>query len=260
VSIRFVIVVLLALPTLLGCETLQSVLETAPKPDASITDVRLSGLSLDGADLDFDVEVRNPYDVGLPLADIEYALAGTGNEAFLSGSLGNGKTIKARSSRTLTVPARVNFASLLGTVTGVRPGDVVPYTADLTIPNVPTVSVEKLAWEDLSFNTASGVIALRVENTNGFPISLDTLDYGLKLAGSNIASARVTDAASLDAGDATVIEIPLSFSPKQFGLGLFNLLRGADADYAFTGDLAVTTPFGPLQMPVNSEGKTPFQF
>ena len=115
-----------------GCSTVESLLASAEKPSARITDVRMNDLSLEQVTLDFDVEIENHYDVALPLADLGYALSSGGNE-FLVGDAPISGRVPARSSRVVTVPADVSFAPLMNAVRGVRPGSVVPWNANLDL-------------------------------------------------------------------------------------------------------------------------------
>jgi LEA14-like dessication related protein len=100
------------------------------KPTAAITGMKLQDMSLTDVTMLFDVKVDNPYLVALPLGNLDYALASQGQQ-FLSGNSLIQGTIPAQGSKTLPVPLKVNFMKLLNAVKGVRPGDSVPYKADL---------------------------------------------------------------------------------------------------------------------------------
>lgn len=278
---RAALTALIALATgLAGCETLQGFVDTAPKPSARIKAVNLGALSLEQAALNFDVEIDNPYSVGLPLVDLDYAIASDGR-AFLSGAAPISGSIPARGSRIVTVPATVRFADLMGALEGVRPGAVVPYTADLNlsvdapglgevklplqkrgelpIPTVPSVALESIDWESLTLERAAALLTIRITNLNQFPLDLSRLDYALSLAGTPVVETSLRQAVSFSAGGEGVLEIPIALAPKDLGLAAFRMLTGDGAGYELGGLMNVDTPFGPLDLPFQSAGRTSFR-
>src|SRR5436305_7352612 len=79
----FLCVMLLAAAS--GCQMLQSALSQAQKPSARVVGVALSDISVQSATLQFNVEIENPYDVPLPLANVRYSLA-SGDKPLLTGA------------------------------------------------------------------------------------------------------------------------------------------------------------------------------
>jgi LEA14-like dessication related protein len=127
-------------------------------------------------------------------------------------------------------------------------------SGELPIPNLPTVEVSSFHWDTLSLSEVTGNLALDVGNTNEFPFSLRTLDYELSLAGSKVADGLNSEGLELAAGGGGTLTIPLSFSPASAGFALVNMLRGAEADYSILGNLAIETPFGPMELPFDRSG------
>ena len=279
---RVVAVVLLALlPGLTGgCETLTGILDAAPKPTASVTGVSLQSLSVDGVDLVFVVRIDNPYSAPLPLVDVSYALASRG-ASFLDGQAAITGSIPANGSKTVEVPARLSFANLLSSLQQVRPGAVVPYTADLglsvdapgvgrlslplrkqgelPVPAVPELSLASVNFGELSLQKATATLVVRMKNTNSFPLDLNEIAYDLSLAGTSVGDAKLARAASLDPGGESTLELPLTIQPIKLGLGALDLLRGAGGNYQLTGAINASTPFGPINLPLNSTGQTAFK-
>jgi len=266
-----------------GCETIQSVLNEATftKPTASITDVRLLDLGLESTTLAFDVKVSNPYAIALPLLTTDYSLVGGEEKTpFLSGKAEPGGSIPAKGSTVITLPAEIRYDSLLSILSGVKPGSVLDYSASLglsietpgdgsirlpvshtgqlPIPTVPDVELTSFKWGELSLNKASAVFDLKIGNRNEFPVDLSKLNYDLSLSGISIADASMNQATSFGAGSSENLEIPLSFSPLNLGLAVFNMLKGDGADYNITGEMDFQTPFGPMNLPFNGKGQTDF--
>jgi len=275
---------ILVVPACLGgCGSLQDLLKL-DKPTAEITGVSLSKFSLDAATLLFDVEVDNPYGVPLPLVNLDYALASKGAE-FLTGKADIQGAIPANGRKTVGLPAEVKFLDLLKAVRGVRAGSVVPYAAELglsvdapalgelrlplrkegklPVPAAPEVSVAQVNWEELTLERAGGRVKLALANRNEFPIELSKFKYGLSLAGVEVADSSIQQALLFPAagagGGPVSLEIPISFSPKQAGMAVLQLLAGDGGSYQLNGVLDVNTPFGPLSMPLSETGRTVFK-
>jgi LEA14-like dessication related protein len=112
-----------------GCETLQHAM-TLTKPTARMTGLKFQDVQLDSATLLFDVEVDNPYSVALPLLNIDYDLS-SGAAPFLTGSADLQTTVPAKSKKTVSLPATVNYLEMLKALKGIRPGSTIPYKADV---------------------------------------------------------------------------------------------------------------------------------
>lgn len=265
-----------------GCATVSEVLSRtgASKPTARLRGVQLAGLSHRAVDLAFDIEVSNPLPVAVPLVDAEYALAGSG-QPLLSGATDLDGSVPAEGSRVVNLPVRVDYVEVVRTSSNLRPGQVVDYTADLTlelelpaatplrlplhtegkfpIPNIPSVRVASIGWQELTLSRARGEARLDVTNTNEFPVELRSFDYSLSLGTAMVASGTTAASQSLAAGASGELVIPIDIEPAEFGVALFNMLRGDRTGYSLEGSLSLGTPFGPLELPFGDSGEAPTQ-
>ncbi len=268
----FVLIALLA-----GCQSMQDLIGGAPKPTAHVIGVSIRGLSLENVVLLFDVEVENPYATSLPLTDLGYALSSGGNK-FLQGTLTPTGSIPARGKQVIQLPATVPFSSLFTALKGVKPGAIVPYTADfrigvdvpvlgridvplsksgeLPVPAVPQVELSSLAMGKLGLDQIKASAKLQVKNTNQFPLDLTRLGISFALGGQEVGGSKLANPVTLPAGQATTLEIPLSFSPRVVGIGLVNLLKGNQIAYKVSGSMDANTRFGPLSLPFSHVGNT----
>ena len=114
---------------LCGCESLQQVLNLQ-KPTAQLVGVKFGGVSLEGAQLIFDVDINNPYPAPLPLLNIDYNLTSRDSNLF-SGSADLEGTIPAKSSRVLSLPVNIKYLDLIKAFKDIRPGSAIPYKADI---------------------------------------------------------------------------------------------------------------------------------
>jgi LEA14-like dessication related protein len=125
-----------------GCETINSL--GIAKPTAKMTGLKFADAKLDSATLLFDIEVDNPYPVALPLLNMEYGLS-SGDEPFLQGSANLQTTIPAKSKKTVTLPAKINYLEMLKALKGIKPGAKIPYKADVGLSvDAPAVGTLKL--------------------------------------------------------------------------------------------------------------------
>lgn len=264
----------LALP---GCDLLRNL--GAPTPTAELAGVRFANLSLTALSLLFDVNVKNPYGVGLPLANLDFALA-SGGQPFLNGQAPMQGVIPASGQQLVTIPANVTFAALLQALQGVRPGAVVPYHAtlglsvnapavgvvrlpiqqegSLPVPTVPDVSITSIGWRNLSLTGATGEMRVKIGNTNQFPIDVANIDYGLSLAGFDVARTSIGLPAHIAPSTAGELGLLLNVPIASAGIALFRALSSGSAPYSFGGTLALGTPFGPLATPWKTDGTVAF--
>jgi LEA14-like dessication related protein len=265
-----------------GCATVNEILSRTgvDKPTARVRGARLTGLSLRSVDLAFDIEVTNPLAVAVPLDRLEYSLAGSG-QPILSGAADLEGSVPARGTQLVNLPVRVDCLALVRTGSGFRPGQVVDYSADLTlqvdiptasplriplrtqgelpIPKAPAVEVSSIGWQELTLSRARGTATLDVTNTNDFLIGLDSFDYALSIGGVQVATGTTPSAQTFEAGASGGLTIPIDVRPIDLGTALFDILRGSRASYGIEGTFRVGTPFGPLDLPFGGSGETPMQ-
>jgi LEA14-like dessication related protein len=277
VSHRFAAFALICASLFSGCQSMQDIIGSAPKPTAHVIGASIRGLSLENIVLLFDVEVENPYATSLPLIDIGYSLT-SGGMKFLEGTVKPTGSIPARGKQVIQLPATVQFSSLFATLKGLKPGAIVPYTADfklgvdapilgridvplsksgeLPVPAVPQVELTSLAIGKLSLDQITASAKLQVKNTNQFPLDLTKLGVSFALGGQEVGSSKLANSVNLPAGQATTLDVPLSFSPRAVGIGLVNLLRGNQIAYKVSGSIDANTRFGPLSLPFSHIGNT----
>ena len=113
-----------------GCDTLSSIMQYE-KPTATLAGVSFGEVSLKEAELLFNVDIKNPYALELPLLNLDYDLQ-SGGQALLNGKADVATTIPAKSSRAVTLPVSFKYLDLLNALASlgdVRPGSQIPYTA-----------------------------------------------------------------------------------------------------------------------------------
>jgi LEA14-like dessication related protein len=266
-----------------GCQSLDDALKPLPKPAARVIGADVRNLNLDSLDLVFDIEITNPYGVKLPVVELNYAL-GSGDLQLLQGGINTLANVPANGASVIQVPARLDFAAVTQTLSNVSPGSILPYHAEINIavdapfvgainlplkhegeipiPAVPEISLASFDIGEMTWEEVSATAKLRVKNTNQFQIDLAKLQFDLELGDETVASAGTRRTYSLTPGQSEIVEIPISFSPRAFGVsitGIFDMLSGSVADYGITGILDLGTRFGPLSIPFSYGGETVIQ-
>ena len=126
-----------------GCATLQNTLNIL-KPNASLQGLKFEEITLKSATLLFEVEVENPYPVSLPLVNVDYNLASRARQ-FLSGKADLQSTIAPHSKESVSLPAKISYLDLLQAFKGIKPGSVIPYSADMGLSvDTPALGLMRL--------------------------------------------------------------------------------------------------------------------
>jgi LEA14-like dessication related protein len=130
--------------TLTSCDVLTQAMGSGlvPTPELKFKSAEVTGLSLSGLDLVFDMEVENPYSAGLPISDLSYSVASNGN-TFLKGETQQlQQTIPANSSKVLELPLSIGFQEVIQLVGGIQSQKSLPYEAEMTLNvNAPGVGL-----------------------------------------------------------------------------------------------------------------------
>lgn len=116
---------------LVSCSEVQNILNIQ-KPTASLKGFSFGDVSMDAATLLFDVDIKNPYPVDLPLLDMKYQLDSQGSKLFDGITQATG-SIPAKSSKTIPIEANISYLDLLKALKDVRPGSIIPYNAQVEL-------------------------------------------------------------------------------------------------------------------------------
>ncbi len=142
-----------------GCTSVEERLALR-KPSAQLMDVQLRDASVSGATLAFDVAIENHYPVDLPLLSFTYSLSSNGQRVFV-GSQDLTMTVPAGGSRTVSLPARVDYLVALKALSNVRPGAKVPYVAQLNLvintPQLGSITLPLVRSGELALPELPGV-------------------------------------------------------------------------------------------------------
>lgn len=245
------------------------------RPTADVSAIRISSIDLKKAHLLVEILVSNPNPIPIPLVDINYLIESDGRN-LVSGLIPDAGTIHAHESETIKIPLTVIYDDIKSTYNDINPGSVIPYkvrvefivdipvignitlpmekTGEIPVPYTPDVDLEKIKFDQFSFEETSATLQLKLDNKNDFELGLNSLEYEVWLADVSIGGARLSKLVRIGKKDQGVVELPISFRPKDFGSALWEMIRGRGTGYSMKGILDVDTPFGPMNLPFSKEG------
>ncbi|RAL54180.1 unnamed protein product [Cuscuta campestris] len=87
-------------------------LASMPMPEASISDVDIKGISVDGISYHVKVDVKNPYSSSIPICEIRYVLNSADRE-IASGTIPDPGSLKGNETTVVDVPVKVPHSVLL---------------------------------------------------------------------------------------------------------------------------------------------------
>ncbi|XP_042508682.1 desiccation-related protein At2g46140-like [Macadamia integrifolia] len=245
------------------------------KPTADVTAIHIPSIDLKKADFVVDALVKNPNPIPIPLVDVKYLIESDGRK-LVSGLIPDAGTIHAHGSETVKIPLTVIYDDIKSTYDDIKPGSVIPYkvrvelivdvpvignialplekNGEIPVPYKPDVNLEKIKFDQFSLEETTATLHLKMDNKNDFDLGLNTLEYEVWLAEVSIGGAKLSKSAQIGKKDQGVVELPISFRPKDFGSALWDMMRGKGTGYSIKGCIDVDTLFGPMKLPFNKEG------
>lgn len=245
------------------CSELTQILESlnVQKPTAEVAGISLQNLSLQDADLLFNIKVSNPNTMGIKLSGFDYNLLLQDN-SFLKGAEGSEVDIAANSEGFIKFPLTVNFKDLYNTYQNLKNEDEINYTIDLglnvdlpvlgmvRVPvsksdklptlKIPDVKLKTIKLDNLSLTNASFNLQFEVDNPNQWNLNLNKMDYHLIVNDKKWAVGNITEQINVKSKDKNLVEIPFTLNYLDVGSSVFNMIKNnADFEYKFTGNAEV---------------------
>ncbi len=264
---------------LTGCSVVNQ-LAGVKDPEFKVSNVSLSGLSFDKADLLLDVNVHNPNNIALKFAGFNYDLLINEN-SFVKGYQDLGQTIQANSNSNFKVPIQLNYKNLYDTFQSLMDKDNVDYNVlldfdfdlpvvgkttfpinekgSLPLPKVPAVKFQNLKLDKLSLTTADLNLDIVIENPNNFDLTINNFNYDLNVDGKSWAKSISAVKKKIPKKGKNVLSIPVSLNFLTMGQTVYQTLTSSEPlDYSLSGkmDLDTSIPFmKKLALPVDRKGK-----
>ncbi len=272
---RLLVVMAVLLAT--SCASLNAIKDVAgiENPTVSLSDMRITGLTMEGASILLTLNVDNPNPVPIDLAGFDYALLFDGKQ-LLAGEKRDRLKIDARGVSAVTVPVSLNFADLQSLYKGVAYKDSLDYElktaalidlpllgvkrfpsskkGEFPVPKIPEVSLRGIDIEKMGLSGAEVVINADIKNPNSFAVDVSQLVYSLSINGSKWLESALGESIKLTEKGKTRISIPLKLNFLEMGNVLYGaLMEGKGLNYRLTGDMNLDTA-----LPLLKNVKVPF--
>ncbi|MBL8939644.1 MAG: LEA type 2 family protein [Archangium sp.] len=251
-----------------GCAYLQQFLRTAfQQPSFQFKNLGLTDISLAGLNLDTIWELRNPNQVGLSLASIEYALA-VEDKQVIAGAPPQGLQIAPNSASDLHFPAALKFQDIAAVVETFLNKDYASYAASgaigvntpigiirlplstqgqFEVPKVPLIAFGNPRITNVTFAGATVEFPLAVTNRNTYALPVSGVTGGLSLAGANIGTLSTGDLGHMEGRGVKSVTLPLTVNFLSAASAAVVIARGGNAQVAFNAQVQS----GGLALPVN---------
>lgn len=257
---------------LLACAGLQQLVQT---PSVSVAHVGLQNLSFEAVTLDFDLKVHNPNAFGASLQGFSYTFALQEKELF-SGKTTNSFAVPAQGDGHAHIPITLHFKEIYALVQntksldslkyqitgalnpgGLLAGMTIPFSKTGTMPNVrlPEVSLGSLKVNKLNLSGMDLSLAIKMKNPNTFAFDIGKLNYAVQLAGQPVASGLSQNLAAIPRKGAGEITLPIRLDFSGVAASLRSALSGGAIDCSLAGAADLNTPFGPLNLPLETTQK-----
>ncbi len=271
--------VFLAIILIAGCASVQNLMNIN-KPDVTVQNVRITGLTFNTIDLSFILAIDNPNAISISLAGFDYNLILNEN-SFLKGQQEKAISIESRSISQVDIPLQLSFKDIYNTFNTLSNKDSSDYEAkfglnfnlpilgNTRIPiskkgkipllRLPSVKVSSLKLNKIGFTSASLNLALQVSNSNPLQFLLNQFQYDFQVAGKSWASGISDKKIQIARNGNSEIDIPIELNFLQMGQTAYQLLTGGNQiDYQFDGNINFDTSAEMLKnvnLPINTSGK-----
>lgn len=232
-----------------GCASVQNLVEMQ-KPDARVSGVSLSSLSLNDVTLLVDVDITNPNMIELKAADFDLALFIDGQRLAAIQQPEASIAVPANGMQTLQLPVSFTFKEVAAAVGGIKGKNALDYSVDgkikvdlpilgrvnmpvsytdvLPVPQLPVIRFNGVKLDAIDWSGAQMTLDLDVTNPNSFGLDLNALTYQLQADGRELSQGALSQV-NLESGQKQSIKVPVSVSLTSMGISLFRLLSGGEA-------------------------------
>jgi LEA14-like dessication related protein len=120
----------------------------------------------------------------------------------------------------------------------------------------PVVRLQNVKVNGVGLTGGNLDVQLNVYNPNGFRLDATRLTYGVQIGNEvQLATGAVDSRFTVQAGDSTMVTIPVSFTYAGIGAAGRQLLNTGGVDYKVTGDVTVGTVVGNFTVPYSATGR-----
>lgn len=120
----------------------------------------------------------------------------------------------------------------------------------------PVVNLRDVRVLGLGASGGQLEVHLGVYNPNNYRLDATRLTYRAFVGDSvGLANGTLDTRTTVQAGDSTIVKIPVSFTYSGLGAAGMQLLRTGSVTYRIAGDVTVGSPVGNFTVPYNTTGQ-----
>lgn len=120
----------------------------------------------------------------------------------------------------------------------------------------PVVDLRDVKVEGLGISGGQLAVQLSVYNPNNYRLDASRLTYRVFVGDSvDLANGAVETRATVQAGDSTIVNVPVSFTYSGLGAAASQLLRTGTVNYRVAGDVTVGSVVGNFTVPYSATGR-----
>lgn len=230
-------------------------------PEVAVALPRLTALTPEGVTLEVPVQVKN----GNPFP-LSFALQGSlslGGLAQVSASTAE-EQVGAGQTRQLGLPVQVAFQAVAAAASALRDGTAkVAFegalrSGEVTVPvrfadalPLPRLALKDVGLGELSLEGATAVVTVTAENPLPIAIDLGPSRLSVWVDGNKVAELQQPPATRLAAAGPTELQLPVRFGFGSLLAAASSLGKPRTARVRVEGSLALPTPVGVFQVPVD---------
>lgn len=250
-----------------SCALLRDLLATAfVSPTFTFKRVDLANLSLDSITLNTVWSLENPNNVGVKIAQVDYALFIEGKQV-VAGAPPLGLEMAPHGATELVFPANVKFTDVVAVVATFLNKDTATYRAEgrigfdtpvgivsfpmskdgnFDVPKMPAFALSNPRLTNVNLTGATVEFPVQVTNRNGFPLKLGQLK-GRLFVGSQSVGQVSADLGELTGKGTRTVNLPLNINFLSAGSAMASAAAGQPAQVRLDAQLNT----GGVQLPVN---------
>ncbi|MDR1893881.1 MAG: LEA type 2 family protein [Spirochaetales bacterium] len=261
-----------------GCVNTQNLFkEPVITPDTPV----ITGLDFEGADILAAADIYNPNPFVIPIPAIKWVLTLAG-QPFLNGEIPPQGTIAAESSARINIPVRAGFEEIYNGINTLLSSTEVDYAVNLDLrfdlpliknksfplvlegtlplPRIPVVSFGSLTLNNLGLTSVEMILALGLENPNGFSLRVDSFDYTLDVNASSWIQGKIDQGYELLPGQERTVTLLIALNSLSTVRELMNIMASRNpVEYSLWGNLEAGSSlpfFGKAVVPFRINGVT----
>jgi LEA14-like dessication related protein len=121
----------------------------------------------------------------------------------------------------------------------------------------PDVRLDRVVVRDVGVRGGVLDLLVEVDNPNTFDLRGTEVSLGFDVEDAHLGDLRLDEDFSVDAGDRTLLTLPLRFEWAGVGGALQAALSHGEIPYRMEGQLGLQTPWGEHSVPFTKEGRVP---